>query len=276
MLSSFPLTSSDRARLQPLLGYFYFCRFLLFGRGSNSNWTSSSGLVRDRQVRARTTDGEGKSGRMRNNPRIKDPGFPSMTLLSSPRLSACLRSLSASSPACELYCLLDMINGPGLHRIAGFGFSLQSSGRCVPLCLLVGRWRVSWSSPRGWGGTFFPLICTEPSCFFLARYKRPLIKIPYWNYISFNFPCIMIPPSSGHLRESFFAGFIGDRELGGHLCVFKANLCVSWQGCVVQEKGGCLLPNVGLADSIKKISKGPLWGAVKKKGCFESTTRLQG
>lgn len=35
-------------------------------------------------------------------------------------------------------------------------------------------------------------------------------------------------------------------------------------------------PNVGLADSIKKISKGPLWGAVKKKGCFESATRLKG
>lgn len=36
-LSSFSLTSSDRAELQPQLGYFYFCRFLLLRGGSNSN-----------------------------------------------------------------------------------------------------------------------------------------------------------------------------------------------------------------------------------------------
>lgn len=189
-LSSFPLTSSDRARLQPRLGYFYFCRFLLLWRGSNSNWMSASGLARDRQVRARATDGERKSGRTRNNQRIKDSGFPSMTLLfsllSSPRLSACLpaclpaflHSLSASSPARELSCLLDMINGPGLHWIARFGFILQSQEEsCVLLCLLVGRWRVSWSSPQGWGGTFFPQICTWLSAFFCANHKRPLTKI---------------------------------------------------------------------------------------------------
>lgn len=181
-LSSFPFTSSDRAGLQPRLGYFYFCRFLLLWGGSNSNWTSASGLARDRQVRARATDGERKSGRTRNNPRIKDSGFPSMTslpsLLSSPRLAACLHSLSASSPARELYCLLDMINGPGLCRIARFGFTLQSlEVSCVPLCLLVGRWRVSWSSPQGWGGTFFPQICTWLSAFSCTSHKRPITEI---------------------------------------------------------------------------------------------------
>lgn len=78
-LSSFPLTSSDRARPQLQLGYFYFCRFLLLWGGSNSNWTSTSGQARDGQVRARATDGERKSGRTRNNRRIKDSGFASMT-----------------------------------------------------------------------------------------------------------------------------------------------------------------------------------------------------
>lgn len=166
-LSSFPLTSSDRARLQPRLGYFYFCRFLLLWGGSNSNWTSVSGLARDRQVRARATDGERKSGRTRNNLRIKDSAFASMTLLSSPRLSACLRSLSASSPARELCCLLDMIYGPGLHRIARFGFTLQSPKEsCIPRCLLVGRWRVSWSSLQGWGGHIFSTDLHLTVCFF--------------------------------------------------------------------------------------------------------------
>lgn len=97
-LSSFPLTSSDRAWLQPRPGYFYFCRFLLLWGGSNSNWTSTSGLARDRQVRARATDGERKSGRTRNNPRIKESGFPSMTLLSSP---VCLSPLSVCFFACS-------------------------------------------------------------------------------------------------------------------------------------------------------------------------------
>lgn len=32
--------------------------------------------------------------------------------------------------------------------------------------LLVGRWRVSWSSPQGHGDTFFPQICTRLACFF--------------------------------------------------------------------------------------------------------------
>lgn len=35
--------------------------------------------------------------------------------------------------------------------------------------------------------------------------------------------------------------------------------CVFLDGVVwCRKRGGCVLPNVGLADSIKKISKGPL------------------
>lgn len=53
-----------------------------------------------------------------------------MTLLSSPPLSACLRSLSASSPAHrELFCLPDMINGPGPRQIARFWVHSAVSGR---------------------------------------------------------------------------------------------------------------------------------------------------
>lgn len=125
--SSFPFTSSDRVRLQLGLGYFYFCRFLLLWGGSNSNWTSASGLARDRwelglqMVR-------GSLGGRETTWGSKDSGFASMTLLSSPRLSACLRSLSASSPARELFCLPDMINGPGPRQIARFWVHSAVSG----------------------------------------------------------------------------------------------------------------------------------------------------
>lgn len=99
----------------------------------------------------------------------KTQGLPRWLLsspLSTPRLSACRCSLSASSPVRELSCLLDMINGPDLRRTARFGFTLQSwEESCTPLCLLLGRWRVSWSSLQGWGGTFFPQICTWLSVF---------------------------------------------------------------------------------------------------------------
>lgn len=169
-LFSFLLTSSDRARQELQLGCFYFCRFLLLWGGSNSNWTIASGLARERQVRARATDGERKSGRMRNNLWIKDSGFASMTLLYTPRLSACLPSLSASSPAGELACLFDRSMAQAC-RIDRFRFTLESlEPSCVPFWLLVGSWRVSWTSPQGWGGTFFPQICTwlsVLSCLFL-------------------------------------------------------------------------------------------------------------
>lgn len=57
-------------------------------------------FARDRQVRARATDGERKSGRTRNNLRIKDSGFASMTLL-SPHL-ACLPACLPASALCLL------------------------------------------------------------------------------------------------------------------------------------------------------------------------------
>lgn len=90
----------------------------------------------------------------KNKTRIKETGFPSMTalspFLSSPQLSACLLSPSASLPGRQLFCLPDMINGIGQCGAARFGFTLQSQEvRRVPPCLLVGRWRVSWSSPQG-------------------------------------------------------------------------------------------------------------------------------
>lgn len=28
-----------------------------------------------------------------------------------------------------------------------------------------------------------------------------------------------------------------DRQISGQVCLFEAKLCVSWQGCVLQEKG---------------------------------------
>lgn len=145
----------------PGLGYFYFCKFLLLQRGSNSNWTSVSSRARDSQVRARATDGERKSGRLRNTRRIKETGFPSMTLLSPHRALAC--ALSHHFLAC-LWVVLFPVTWSMAHsstRLPGLGSSSSHiRRRAVFPCFLVGRRRVSWSPPQGWGGTFFPQICT--------------------------------------------------------------------------------------------------------------------
>lgn len=243
-LSAFPLTSSDRARLQPRLGYFYFCRFLLLWGGSNSNWTSASGLAKDRQVRARATDGERKSGRTRNNPRIKDSGFPSMTAFSSLFTSpARLFLLSVCSPAC-LWTVLSSWHDQWPSTVLGCQVWVHSSVTGGELCSsVVGRWRVSWSSRQGWGGAFFPQICTWLSGFSSAGHKRPLTV---WNIfidvIFSSFFLSLIPSCTGlvqgHLKETLFAGFIGDRRLSRRVWLFESSLCVCWQGCVVQEKGG--------------------------------------
>lgn len=193
---SLPLTERG---LQARLGYFYFWRFLLLRGGSNSNWTSASGLARDRQVRARLQMvGGSLRGREKKKTRIKETGFPSMTalspFLSSPQLSACLRSPSASLPGRQLFCLPDMINGIGQCGAARFGFTLQSQEvRRVPPCLLVGRWRVSWSSPQGHvRQIFFHRSALDCLLFFSAcathkkppTEKKPNKKNLDWNRIS--------------------------------------------------------------------------------------------
>lgn len=65
----------------------------------------------------------------------------------------------------------------------------------------------------------------------------------------------------GHFKETFFflsqTGFIGDTQLCGLVTVRSQLVCLL-TGLWVAGKGRCLLPNVGLADSIKKISKGSL------------------
>lgn len=245
-LSAFPLTSSDRARLQPRLGYFYFCRFLLLWGGSNSNWTSASGLAKDRQVRARATDGERKSGRTRNNPRIKGSGFPSMTVfsspLSSPRLRACFCSLSAPLLACELSCLLDVINGPALCRVARFGFTPQSlEVSCAPL------WWADEESAgahgRDEGVHFFHRSALDCLVFPALVIKGHWLSEIFLLTLYFHHFFLSLIPSctglvQGHLKETLFAGFIGDRRLSRRVWLFESSLCVCWQGCVVQEKGG--------------------------------------
>lgn len=135
-LSAFPLTSSDRARLQPRLGYFYFCRFLLLWGGSNSNWTSASGLAKDRQVRARATDGERKSGRTRNNPRIKDSGFPSMTVFSSLHLACAPVSALCLLPCLPVNCPVFLTWSMAQHcaGLPGLGSLLSHWRWAVLLC----------------------------------------------------------------------------------------------------------------------------------------------
>lgn len=204
---SLPLT----ARQQLQLGYFYFCSFLLLWGGSNSNWTSASGLARDGQVRARATDGERKSGKTRNNLRIKESGFASMTGLSSFFTSPVyVAPLSVCFPAC-LWVVpsFRQIDGPGLYWSARFGFTLESLEKsCVPFCLLVGRWRVSWTSPQGWRGTFFPQICTCLAAFPTQAIGDQGLNCLHWNCISLNFLYFVstdpIHLAKGHLKESFF------------------------------------------------------------------------
>lgn len=72
------------------------------------------------------------------------------------------------------------------------------------------------------------------------------------TFLSFS----MTPSSNveGHLKET---GFMGDTQLCGLVAV-RSQLVRLLTGLRVAGKGRCLLPNVGLADSIKKISKGSL------------------
>lgn len=174
-------------------GYFYFCKFLLLQRGSNSNWTSVSGHARDSQVRVRATDGERKSGRLRNTRSIKEAGFPSMTVLSPHCASA--RALSHHFLAC-LWVVLFPVTWSMAHSSARLPVLGSSSShirrRAVFLCFLVGRRRVSWSSPRGWGGTFFPQICTWLSvCFAPTRAIKTSNPSPF---IVIQFPFTLTCP----------------------------------------------------------------------------------
>lgn len=181
-LSSFPLTSSDRARLQLQLGYFYFCRFLLLWGGSNSNWTSASGLARHRQVRARATDGERKSGRTRNNLRIKDSGFASMTLFSSfltspvclPASTLCL--LPRLPVTCPVYLTWSM--AWACAGLPGLG-SLSSQWRRAVL-LSVFWWADEESAGahhRDEEAHFFHRSALDCLLFSCTNHKRPLTKI---------------------------------------------------------------------------------------------------
>lgn len=171
-LSSFPLTSSDRARPQLQLGYFYFCRFLLLWGGSNSNWTSTSGQARDGQVRARATDGERKSGRTRNNRRIKDSDFASMTrssFLTSP----------VYMPPCSLCFLacpwVDILTDQWLWPMPGLG-SLSSHWKKA-VFLSVFWWADEESAAphhRDEGAHFFHRFALDSLCFPSQNHKGPL------------------------------------------------------------------------------------------------------
>lgn len=156
----------------------------------------------------------GSLGRQETTRGSKTQGLPQWllsSLLSTPCLSAFLCSLSASSPVCELSCLLDMINGPGIRRPARFRFTLQSREEsCTSLCLLLGRWRVSWSSLQGWAGTFITQICTWLSVLSCTNHKGWWLKSFHWHKISFNFALPFNTPflrlSTGHLKETFSLG----------------------------------------------------------------------
>lgn len=158
------------------------------------------------------------------------------SLLSSPRLYACLRSLSASSPARALSCLLNMINGPDLCQIARFEFIFQSlEVSCVPFCLLVGRWTVSWSSLQGRGGIFFPQICTWLPAFSCTSHKRPFIEIAFpWIFPSL-FKTSFLRFLCKDIWRKLFAGFIWDRQF-----VYLKPTCVSWVDrlCAEEKKKG--------------------------------------
>lgn len=128
-------------------------------------------FARDRQVRARATDGERKSGRTRNNLRIKE-GLPRWlpSFLSSPHPACLPASALCLFPRLPVSCpvFLTWSVAQACAGLPGLGSLSSHSRRAVFLsCLLVGRWRVSWSSPQGWGGTFFPQICTWRSAFSL-------------------------------------------------------------------------------------------------------------
>lgn len=174
----------------------------------------------------------------------KTQGFPRWLLspLSSPRLRACFCSLSAPLPACELSCLLDMISGPALCWVARFGFTPQSlEVSCAPL------WWADEESAGAHGRDeevhFFHRSALDCLVFPALVIKGHWLSEIFLLTLYFlHFFLSLIPSCTslvqGHLKEILFAGFIGDRRLSRRVWLFESSLCVCWQGCVVQEKGG--------------------------------------
>lgn len=186
---SLPLT--ERAP-QLQLGYFYFCRFLLLWGGSNSNWMSTSGLARDRQVRARATDGERKSGKTRNNLRIKESGFASMTplfsLLASPVClpASALCLLPRLPMTCPVFLTWSMARA--CAALPGLG-SLSSHWRRAAL-LSVFWWADEESAGahhRDEEAHFFHGSALDCLLFPAPAIKGHRLQSVHWNYVSLAF-----------------------------------------------------------------------------------------
>lgn len=110
------------------------------------------------------------------------------------------------------------------------------------------------------GADFFPPICTPLTVQTILLKKKKSFQ---WDRLSFKlgFQWLLPQMLKDILRKLFFffsqTGFIEDTQLCGLVAVRSQLVCLL-TGLCVAGKGRCLLPNVGLADSIKKISKGSL------------------
>lgn len=123
---------------------------------------------RERQVRARATDGERKSVRTRNNPRIKASGFPSMTVLLFPHLACLPASTLSLLPRLPVSCpvFLTWSMAQACAGLPGLG-SLSSHWRWA-VFLSVFWWADEESAGAHHGdegGKFFPQTWTWLSAF---------------------------------------------------------------------------------------------------------------
>lgn len=200
-----------------------------------------------------------------------------LALLSSPHPSTCLPAHYVSLPAREL--TFWQINGSGLCQV---WVHFRVTGR-KPCSFLSsgGQMKSQLHLTTGMRGHIFSTdlhltLYVFPPKTTKGHYLKILWLKSNFLWFSLPFSNLFFGCLAFEGRFFFFCwGHGGQSALWTSYSVCSQVVCFL-TGLCVAGKGRCLLPNVGLADSIKKISKGSLWGAVKKKGCSESGTRLLG
>lgn len=190
----------------------------------------------------------------------KTQGFPRWLLSPLFTSPAHLFLLSVCSLAC-LWTVLSSWHDQWPSTVLGCQVWVHSSVTGGELCSsVVGRWRVSWSSRQGWGGAFFPQICTWLSGFSSAGHKRPLTV---WNIFIDVIFSSFFPFLNTVLHwfgtRTFEGNFIcwvhwGQAAQQTSLAVWKQLVCLL-TGLCGAGKGGCTLPNVCLLTPSRKYQK---------------------
>lgn len=208
----------------------------------------------------------------------KTQGLPRWlsSLLSSPRPSACLPSLSAPLPARELSFLFDRSLVQACARLTALGSLLSHWRRAV--FLSVFWWADEESAGphhRDEGAHFFHRSALDCLLFPAQAIRATDSKRFHWNHVSFNFLFFLMTPSSdfveGHLKEFFFVflllGSWGTGGLVGEFVCLKPT-CVFLDRVVCCRKRGALAAKCWLGRLHQENIKRPFMRCCKEERVF--------